>query len=115
MLYLCIFEKINIYRYGIYLVILLILFCLNKKNEYKIGIATLIIYEFFGTGAKNIFPIKNYIFQELSHLIILGLLISLSMFIINIIYKKIKKQEKAPLGFGISIISIIYSLLINLI
>ena len=115
MLYLCIFEKINIYRYGIYLVILLILFCLNKKNNYLLGIISLIIYEFFGTNSKNLFPVDNFLFSEISHFIILGTLIILAMIITNIIYKKIKKKDKVPFGFGISIISIIYSLLINLI
>ena len=111
-IYLGILGKLNIIIYCTYLFILMILFFFNWEKKYGLGVFSLIIYELFCTfiiGEKNLLKL------ELFHVLTLITIIVISMIILNIIYKKIKKKEKVPYGFIISIISIIYYLTINLI
>lgn len=108
MLFLYTFEKISLYRYGIYLLILLILFCLDtyyirrkSKNYYFIQILMLIGYEL--AFIDNLW-------------IALGSMIaSVLISLIYYIYKRSKKQTKIPVGFGIAISSILGVLIGNII
>lgn len=111
-IYLSILGKINIIVYGIYLLILFILFFLNWENKYSLGILALSVYELFGTFIKTE---NNFFTQELFHILTLVATIIISMIIVNFAYKRIKKREKVPYGFAISIASIIYYLIINFI
>ena len=107
MLYLYNFNKINLYRYGIYLVILLILFFLDlllkkkSKNSYLIQILMLIVYEISFIDNVRI-------------CLIVGV-ISIIINVIYMLYKRYMKDNKIPIGFGISISSIIGFLIGNLI
>lgn len=106
MLYLYNFNKINLYRYGIYLVILLILFGLasvvkKSKYDYLLQILILIIYEISFIDNLKICVIVT----------ILSIIVNLGY----ILYLKNKKEKKFPIGFGISICSILGFLVGNFI
>lgn len=100
MLYLYTFEYMNLYRYGIYLVILLLLFCFDafflknkSKSYYLIQILMLIVYEIsFLDNIKTCLIVT---------------VMSIFVNIIYILYKRHKKDNKIPIGFGVSISSII--------
>ena len=111
-IYLNVLGKINIIVYGIYLLILIVLLFLKWEKHYYLGVIALIVYELFGTFLKIG---NNILIQEIIHILTLVGAIVVSMIIINLIYKKIMKKEKVPYGFIISIISIIYYLITNLI
>ena len=107
MLYLYTFNNLNLYRYGIYLVVLLILFCLDtfflkkfKKSFYFLQILMLLTYEI------------SFI-NEINKLV-LGLIISIIITLIYIVLNRIKKNNKIPFGFIISLSSIMCVLSGNL-
>lgn len=102
-LYLYAFESINMYRYGIYLILIIFLVIFDKillkkysKNYYLIQIFMLLIYELFVINNIRIFIIA-----------ICG------SGVIYFIYKLIKKN-KIPIGFCISLSSVIAVLVGNL-
>ena len=107
MLYLYIFQNVNLYRYGIYLVILLILFCLDvflkkkSKNYYFLQILTLIVYEI------------SFI-DNLKICLVIAVL-SIIFNLLYMLYLKNKKDKKLPIGFGIAISSILGFLIGNFI
>ena len=108
MLYLYTFENVNLYRYGIYLVIILILFCFDtfslkykNKSYYLTQILMFIVYEIS--------------FIDNLKMIILMIILSFIIYLIYSIYGKVKKQEKIPIGFCIAIGSIIAVLVGNMI
>ena len=110
MIYLGVLGKINIYFYLIYLAILIILFFIKWDKKYWLGIFSLIVYELFGTYLNN-----PNLTQELFHILTLVGALIISMIIVKFIYKFLKKKDKVPYGFAISIMSIIYYLVTNLI
>ena len=106
-LYLYTFETANLYRYGIYLVIILILFCLDtfilkkkSKNSYLLQILMLLVYEFSFMNDLRLFLIM--------------LIGALAITTVYYFYKKRKNESKVPVGFGISIMSILSVLIFNL-
>lgn len=95
MTYLYVFESVNLYRYAIYLLAILILFCVDTwslsskgKSFYLIQVLMLLVYE--------ISFINNW-------KIVLGTI--LGSILIYIIYKPIKKK-RIPVGFCLAISSI---------
>ena len=108
MLYLYTFENMSIYRYGIYLAIILVLFCFDtwslkvrNKSFYLTQILMFIVYEIS--------------FIENLKMILGAIIGSLAIYIIYYIYIKIKKKEKVPIGFCIAIASVATVLIGNLI
>lgn len=98
-LYLYMFTKINIYRYGIYILIILILFLIKKiikKEETNYLIQNLIYITYIASFINNL--------QILIILIILAI-------IKTIINSKTSKTR--PIGFYIGIITIIVALIQN--
>ena len=112
MLYLYIFEQMNIYRYGIYLAIMLILFIIDtitlknkKKSFYTTQILILLIYELsFINNLKMIFGMC------------LSSIIVYIMYYLYRIYKKTNDKKTIkndiPIGFCI-VISSVASVLIG--
>lgn len=108
MFYLHAFEAMNLYRYGIYLVVLLILFCIDtwslkvkKKSYYIIQILMFLIYEIsFIDNLKIMIGVVD---------------IGLSIFAVYYIYQKVFTKRKVPVGFCLAIVSIVSVLAGNII
>ena len=116
MLYLCIVEKANIYRYGIYLIIYIIILIFDTmtlkkiaKDNYTIGIIMMIITMTVFTG---------------EHITANAIIFTLLLIALNISINKMKKTKKTdkqrakevPIGFylGISnIVTLIFALIQN--
>ena len=104
-LYLYIVEGANIYRYGIYFAICVLLWISNnilhkkKKTNYILQILMLISYIIFVLGVKSILPI-----------IFIGLLLTLIYFLITK-----KTIEEIPYGFILSISTILCKIVENFI
>lgn len=106
-LYLYTFEQVNIYVYGIYLAILLILFCIDtwclkikEKSFYFIQVLMLLVYEFsFINNLKIMIGVLEF---------------SLAIFGVYYFYKKTTTQGKVPVIFCVAIASIASVLLGNL-
>lgn len=119
MLYLCIVEQANIYRYGIYLIFYIIILLLDTitlkrcaKNSYVIGILLMLITMVLFTGE---FLTRNAIIGTL-----LAIFLSITFFKIKKRRRKNKKSEKQiaeqlSIGFFLGTFNIISLLLVGLV
>lgn len=100
-LYLYIVQKVNIYRYGMYLCIMIILYIINtvsiKKVENKYILQILMLCSYIGAvlGTK---------------LLLITVLFALVLMFLNYLYKKTKKEE-VRFGFLLGISSIVVAIL----
>lgn len=119
MLYLCIVEQANIYRYGIYLIFYIIILLLDTitlkrcaKNSYVIGILLMLITMVFFTGE---FLTRNAIIGTL-----LAIFLSITFFKIKKRRRKNKKSEKQiaeqlSIGFFLGTFNIISLAIVGLV
>ena len=110
MVYLCIVEKTNIYRYGIYFLLYIIVLILDTitlkryaKNSYATGIVLMIITMAIFTG--------EYVTQNVLIFTLLGIAIYMLIYQINQRRKRIKTEEKVAqkisIGFYLGILNIL--------